>query len=270
MSCHPEASRRARNVAPFLALDVLREANALEAAGKKIVHLEIGQPAAPAPEIVRRSAAAALSDGARLGYTETLGLAALRARIAQYYGDTHNVDIGPGRVVITTGSSGAFILAFLACFDAGARVGLAEPGYPAYRNILASIDAEPVAIPVGPETGWALTPDLVARAEAAHGALAGLMVASPSNPTGTMLDAAELSALANDCADAGRWLISDEIYHGVTYGTPAATALGASADALIVNSFSKYYCMTGWRRKRRHGHRGRRSVSYTHLTLPTN
>lgn len=225
----------------------MRDASALERRdGKRIVHLEVGQPSTPAPAGVREAAARALVSD-RLGYTDALGLPALRERIARHYGERYGVDVSPERVVVTPGSSGGFILAFLACFDHGARVAISEPGYPAYRNILAALGLEVVGIPAGPETRWSLTPELVADAEGRHGQLAGILVASPANPTGTMLSADLLAALAQSCAEKRQWFISDEIYHGIEFGEPAATALAASDDAIVINSFSKYYCMTGWR-----------------------
>lgn len=244
----PEASARS-GVAPFLAMDVMREATALERDGKtsrRIIHLEVGQPSTPAPHLVRDAAAHALVHE-RLGYTDALGLPKLRARIARHYGDRHNVDVAPERVVVTSGSSGGFVLAFLACFNPGARVAISEPGYPAYRNILTALGLVPVGIPVGPDTRWSLTPELIDAAERVHGTIAGVLVASPANPTGTMLTPEALAALSRSCADKSRWFISDEIYHGISFGRDEATALLSSTDAIVANSFSKYYSMTGWR-----------------------
>jgi len=246
MADAPEVSRRS-GVAPFIAMDVMRDATALESAGgNRIMHLEVGQPSTQAPQAVRDAAARAL-EADRLGYTDALGLLSLRQRIARHYGDAHGVDIAPERVVVTAGSSGGFILAFLACFDAGARVAISEPGYPAYRNILLALGLTPVGIPVGPETRWSLTPDLIDEAERRHGRIAGVLVASPANPTGTMMTPAALAELSKACEAQGRWFISDEIYHGIVFGAETATALSSSADAIVINSFSKYYCMTGWR-----------------------
>jgi len=233
-------------VDPFIVMDVMREANRLEAGGRSIMHLEVGQPGAPAPEAVRQVASQALETGA-LAYTDALGLPSLRARIARYYGDHHQIDVDPARVVVTGGSSAAFILTFLACFEVGDKVGLPEPGYPAYRNTLRALGCEPIGIQVGPETDWALTPGLIERAEAQHGKLSGVLVASPSNPTGAMLTRPQMRALVEDCEEAGRWFLSDEIYHRITYGVADVTALEAGDDAIVINSFSKYYCMTGWR-----------------------
>lgn len=244
----PEASARS-GVAPFLAMDVMREATALERDGKssrRIIHLEVGQPSTPAPHLVREAAAKALVHE-RLGYTDALGLPKLRARIARHYSERHKVDVAPERVVVASGSSGGFVLAFLACFNPGARVAISEPGYPAYRNILTALGLVPVGIPVGPDTRWSLTPELIDAAERVHGTISGVLVASPANPTGTMLTPEALAALTKSCADKARWFISDEIYHGISFGMSEATALSSSTDAIVANSFSKYYSMTGWR-----------------------
>ncbi len=226
-------------------MDVMREANRREAAGEDIVHLEVGQPGTGAPSLVLDVARAALGSD-RLGYTDALGVPELRARIARHYADRYGVEVPAARVVVTTGSSGAFVLGFLSAFDPGDRVALAEPGYPAYRNILTALGIEPVGLPVGPETRFQPTVEVV---EAAGGRLDGLILASPSNPTGTMLGADQLGALVEYCAERGIRLISDEIYHGITYEAPAATALASPGgkDAIVVNSFSKYFSMTGWR-----------------------
>lgn len=246
----PPASKRSE-VAPFIAMDVMRNATRLErerAGGNhpRIIHLEVGQPSTPAPKLVREAAAAALSSD-RLGYTDALGVPILRQRISAFYRDRHGLSVDPERVVITAGSSGGFVLSFLACFDVGGRIALAEPAYPAYRNILAALGLEVIGIPVGGESRWALTPQHVEEAERRHGRIAGVLVASPANPTGTMMEPASLAALARSCEASGRWFISDEIYHGISYGMEEATALSFSEDAIVANSFSKYYSMTGWR-----------------------
>ena len=227
-------------------LDILRQANRLDQDGQDVIHLEAGQPAGGAPQTVRDAARAAL-DRDRIGYTEALGMPALRARIAAHYQDHYGIAVAPDRIAVTAGSSAAFVLTFLACFDAGDRVGLVEPGYPAYRNILHALGIETVQIPVGPETGWSPTPELVREAEARHGALAGLMVASPANPTGAMVPKTGLKALIAAAAARGQWFLSDEIYHRLTFGEAATTALAFSDEAIVINSFSKYYGMTGWR-----------------------
>lgn len=229
-------------VAPFIAMDVLAEANRLEREGRRIVHMEVGEPGAPTPSRVREAAAAALADG-RIGYTEALGLPGLRRRIARHYGERYGVDVAETRIAVTTGSSGAFNLAFLALFDPGDRVGLPAPGYPAYRNILTALGLEVVEIPCGPETRWQPTPDLIAAA----GPLSGLVVASPANPSGTMMTRDGVEALVGHCREAGIALVMDEIYHGLVYEGRETSALEFSDDVVVVNSFSKYYCMTGWR-----------------------
>ncbi|MFQ5765993.1 MAG: pyridoxal phosphate-dependent aminotransferase, partial [Rhodospirillales bacterium] len=207
----------------------------------------VGQPGTSAPAAVLEAAKAALSDD-RLGYTDALGLPGLRRRIARYYQDLHGIEVAPERIVVTTGSSGGFVLSFLAAFDTGDRVALASPGYPAYRNILKAVGVEVVEIQVGPDANFQPTPALIERAEDEAGKrLDGLIVASPSNPTGTMIHAAELKALIECCRDRGIRLISDEIYHGITYQEPAETTLRHTRDAIVVNSFSKYFSMTGWR-----------------------
>jgi aspartate/methionine/tyrosine aminotransferase len=235
-------SRRAM-VPPFIAMDVLREANERAAGGADIIHLELGQPSTPAPRAVLAAAEAALRRDV-LGYTDALGLPALREAIAQHYRAAYGVVVDPARIVVTTGSSGGFILAFLAAFDAGERVALAAPSYPAYRNILAALDLVAVELDAGPAQRYQATLDLL-RAESAP--IDGLIIASPANPTGSMIEPAALAAIAAHCDAAGIRLISDEIYHGITYEQPAATAAGTSPDAIVINSFSKYYSMTGWR-----------------------
>eukprot|EP00439_Symbiodinium_sp_Y106_P089167 s1_g1703.t1 len=227
-------------------MDVMAAANRLEAQGRSIMHLEVGQPGAPVPDAVRSVAAHALNAGP-LAYTDALGLPSLRARIAQYYAEHHNLEVDPGRVVVTAGSSAAFILTFLACFGEGDKVAVPEPGYPAYRNTLRALGCEPVTIPVGPESDWALTPELIERAEQESGLLKGVLVASPSNPTGAMLTRPQMKALVETCEANGRWFLSDEIYHRITYDHEDVSALEAGEDVVVINSFSKYYCMTGWR-----------------------
>lgn len=238
----PGVARRA-GIAPFVVMDVLRAANARAAEGEAVLHLEVGQPSAPAPSAVRRAARTIL-DTDRLGYTDALGVEALRRRIARHYRETYGVSVDWQRIVITTGSSGAFLLAFLAAFDAGARVGVGVPGYPAYRNILAALGVEWVPIRTTAAEGFRLAEGAL---DAVADGLAGLIVASPANPTGAMLAAPALQQLVARCAHRGIRLVCDEIYHGITYGTPSATALACSDEVIVVNSFSKYYAMTGWR-----------------------
>ena len=239
-----EPSRRSA-VAAFLALDVLGAAGALERAGRDIVHLELGEPGAPSPRLVLEAARAALDLG-RIAYTESLGRPSLRARIAAHYQQTHGVAVDPARVVVTTGSSAGFILAFLALFDTGARVAVAAPGYPAYLNIFQALGLESVSLETGPETGYVVTAKMIEDAHA-KSPLKGVLLMSPSNPSGVMMSEAELKAVCQTCDRLGIRFISDEIYHGLTYERPAATALAFSPHVVVVNSFSKYFCMTGWR-----------------------
>ena len=229
-------------VPPFIAMDVLREALAREARGQRVIHLEVGQPGTPAPEAVLDAARTALATD-RIGYTDALGIAPLRERIARHYQDQYGCAVDPAEIVVTTGSSAAFQLAFLAAFEPGDRVALAAPGYPAYRNILSALGLEPVLIEVGENAHYQPNPELLAMA----GDLAGLVVASPANPTGTMIAADDLARLAGWCRERGIRLVSDEIYHGITYERAAQTARAYGREAIIVNSFSKYYSMTGWR-----------------------
>jgi aspartate/methionine/tyrosine aminotransferase len=241
----PALSRRVERVAPFLAMDVLAAATAKERRGESVIHMELGQPSAPAPRLAREAAMRAL-EGGRIGYTEALGIGPLRERIARHYRETYGVAVAPEQVVVTTGSSAGFVLAFLSLFDAGARVAITAPGYPAYRNILEALDLEAAALPLERASGFVMT---AAAVEAAHAErpLAGILAMSPANPSGTMIGADALAALGETCRRLGLWFVSDEIYHGLTYGEPARTALSVDADAIVVNSFSKYFCMTGWR-----------------------
>jgi len=233
------------DVPPFIVMDVMAAAAALEAKGAHIVHMEVGQPAAPAPTTALRAAQAALVHG-RIGYTETLGIPSLRARIARHYADTHGLALDPARVVVTTGSSGGFILAFLALFEPGDRVALANPGYPPYRHILSALGCEPVLIETSADTRWALSAKALIAAHR-QAPLAGVVVASPANPTGTMMDADALARLIAVAEAEGVRVISDEIYHGLDYAFAAETAANLSGRAVVINSFSKYFCMTGWR-----------------------
>ena len=231
------------SIPPFIALEVLRTANERSLAGEDIIHLEIGQPSTGAPAAVIEAAKRALDRDA-LGYTEALGVPALRRRIAQHYQESYGLEIDPARVAVTTGSSGAFLLGFLAAFDVGDRVALANPGYPAYRNILMALGLTPIDVPTGPETRFQPTPALL---DAIDGRIDGLIVASPSNPAGTMLDGDALERLVAYCDQRGIRLVSDEIYHGITYGRTPVTVASLTDEALVVNSFSKYFAMTGWR-----------------------
>ncbi|MGL4636851.1 MAG: pyridoxal phosphate-dependent aminotransferase [Beijerinckiaceae bacterium] len=241
----PQVSKRS-DVSPFIVMDVMTDAAAIEHRGGKVVHMEVGQPGHPAPKTARAAAAAALESG-RVPYTEALGIRALRERIAAHYQDTYGVTVPYERVVVTTGSSGGFTLAFLSMFEPGDRVAIAAPGYPAYRNILKALSLEVVEIPTGADTRYALTGDLIAKAHAEK-PIKGVLAMSPANPTGVVMTPEALSGLCKTCADLGLWFISDEIYHGLTYGdAKAETALRFSDDAVIINSFSKFFCMTGWR-----------------------
>ena len=237
-------SRRS-DVPPFIVMDVMAAAAQAEAKGMRVVHMEVGQPAQPAPATAIRAAQAALAHG-RIGYTETLGVPSLRARIAQYYREIYGLDLDPARVAVTTGSSGGFILAFLSLFEPGERVALANPGYPPYRHILSALGCAPVLIETSAETRWALTPQALI-AEHRNKPLAGLVVASPANPTGTMMPADALGELIAAAEAEGIKVISDEIYHGLDYALRAETAAKLSERAVVINSFSKYFCMTGWR-----------------------
>lgn len=238
----PKVAARGR-IPAFIAMEVLRAANERAAAGHDVLHLELGQPGAGAPRPVIEAARRAL-ERERLGYTEALGIPALRTRIARHYRETYGTAVDPAQIVVTTGSSGAFLLGFLAAFDAGDRIALASPGYPAYRNILLALDLVPVDVPTGPAEHFQPTPELLDRA---GGNLAGLIVASPSNPCGSMIDRARFDSLVAYCRAHDMRLVSDEIYHGITYGTEPVTAAALDPHAIVVNSFSKYYAMTGWR-----------------------
>lgn len=230
------------NIDSFIVMDIMRAAAEREAAGTRIIHMEVGQPGTPAPRAARLAAARAL-ETSNLGYTLALGMPQLREKIAGLYREWYGVSVSPERVVVTTGSSAAFVLAFLALFDTGASVGLTSPGYPCYRQILTALGCKSTLIEIGHETEW--QPD--AASLDAHGRLDGLLIASPANPTGTLLTPQRLSEIARTCEARGKPFISDEIYHGLTYGRPAATALQFSDEAIIINSFSKYFSMTGWR-----------------------
>lgn len=228
-------------VDPFIVMDVMEAARRAEEAGRHIIHMEVGQPGTPAPQGARAALAQAMDDQP-MGYTVALGLPALRARIAKLYGEWYDLDLNPERVVITPGSSGGFILAFTALFDAGDRVGIGAPGYPSYRQILRALDLVPVDIETAAENRLQpVSDDLEGRD------LQGLLVASPANPSGTMLGRDDLAALMEATAAQGASFISDEIYHGIEYEAKAVSALEISDEAYVINSFSKYFSMTGWR-----------------------
>lgn len=229
-------------IEPFLAMEVAREANARVAAGESIVRFDVGQPHWGAPASALATAERAMRSEA-LGYTEGLGSSVLRKQIAAWYASEHGLDIDPARIIITTGASGAFTLAFLSLFDTGSRVVIASPGYPPYRHILKALGMEAVVVEADVKDNLKLTPALLQAA----GAFDGALVASPANPTGAMLSRDGLQALCAAMRMADKPLISDEIYHGLTYGAPATTALALDDDVIVINSFSKYWAMTGWR-----------------------
>lgn len=240
-------SARADAVPAFRAMAMARLASELEVQGRHVLHLEVGQPATPAPAGARDAAARAVLHPQTLGYTNAPGLPALRARIARHYHDWYGVEADRASVLVVAGASAGFTLAYLACFDTGDRVGVLEPGYPPYRNALHALGVQPVPIPVDESTRWAPTPTVLDDVQAQAGRLDGLILASPSNPTGTVLDDDALAALCTYCAAEGILLVSDEIYHGLTFEGPASTALRFTREAVVVNSFSKYFSMTGWR-----------------------
>jgi aspartate/methionine/tyrosine aminotransferase len=229
----------------FIVMDVMRAAAAQEAAGRSVIHMEVGQPATAAPQAARAAAMHALETDT-LGYTVALGAPPLRQRIAQLYMDWYGVTVAPERVVVTTGSSAAFVLAFLALFDVGDAVALPSPGYPCYRHILGALGQRSAIIETGPENGWMPTAEDVGHAATRNG-VKGLLVASPANPTGAMLTPERLRELAAACKQHGIRFISDEIYHGLSYERRPETALAHSSEAIVINSFSKYFSMTGWR-----------------------
>lgn len=228
------------DVDPFIVMDVMEAARKAEAGGRHIIHMEVGQPGTPAPKGAREALVAAMGQGP-LGYTVALGLPALRARIAQLYGEWYGLDLNPERVIVTSGSSAGFLLAFTALFDAGDRVGIGAPGYPSYRQILKALSLTPVMIETAAQHRLQPVPEDLPED------LAGLMVASPANPSGTMLDRDALAALIGAARARGAAFISDEIYHGIEYEKKAVTALEVSDDVYVINSFSKYFSMTGWR-----------------------
>ncbi|RZO31339.1 MAG: aminotransferase class I/II-fold pyridoxal phosphate-dependent enzyme [Rhodospirillaceae bacterium] len=227
----------------FRVMDVMRAAKFAEQSGRAVYHLEVGQPGTPAPTAAREAVKRAVDDQT-LGYTLALGTDELRAGIAVLYQRWYGLDLSPARITVTQGASGGFALAFLTAFDAGDRVALATPGYPCYRNILSALGLEAVEIMTGPDTHYQPT---VEALNGLQGPIDGLILASPSNPTGSMLSPEAFGAINEWCRDRGVRLISDEIYHGLTYGTPEVTAAAINDDAFVVNSFSKYFSMTGWR-----------------------
>lgn len=236
-------SPRGADISPFIVMEVMKAAAEREAAGREVIHMEVGQPGTRAPAKVLAAAKAAL-EKELIGYTGALGIPALRDAISRHYHNFYGIEVPSERIIVTTGSSGAFLLSFLSAFDAGDRVAMAEPGYPAYRNILTGLGRVPVGLPCHAETNFQPTPELLERID---GPLHGLLVASPSNPTGTMIKHDEMKALVDYCAAHRLHFISDEIYHGITFEERAVSALEFTDEAIVINSFSKYFSMTGWR-----------------------
>jgi len=241
----PLKTTSTNSVPAFLAMAVMNASSQLEAAGAEVIHLEVGQPSSPPPESVNRALADALAQTSTHGYSLAFGESALRRRIAAHYHDFYGVTADPDRVVITPGSSLGFALAFLAAFDRGDRIALAAPGYPAYRNLMLALGIDPVLLPARAAEGW--VPDLQALAANGEPLPDGILLASPANPTGVVMSDDEVKSVCEWCHRNGVRLIMDEIYHGLTFGARPATALSFSDSAIIVNSFSKYFCMTGWR-----------------------
>ncbi len=238
----PVFSRRSE-INPFIVMDVMRAAAERQAVKGDVIHMEVGQPPTPAPRAVLAAAKRAL-DADAIGYTDALGIPSLRERITRHYRDWYNVEVAPSRIIVTTGSSAGFLLAFLAAFDSGDKVALGVPSYPCYRNILRALGCSPVEVRTGPQTRYQPTPALL---DACARDVRGLILTGPANPTGTMIGPEQMAEWAGYCTRNGIRLISDEIYHGITFGHPNVTALAHTPDAIVVNSFSKYFSMTGWR-----------------------
>lgn len=240
-------SQRSQKVASFKVMDVMRQANELQAQGHHVLHCEVGQPETGAPKVVAQAAVDALTEPQVMGYTDAFGLLALREKISAHYQKCYkDLEQGPppSRIVVTTGSSGGFLLAFTSCFDAGDVVAIASSGYPCYRNILSALDCELAHVPINDEfklTAKELKAEIIRRGEGGEKPIKGLILSSPSNPTGAMLSPDELKELCQLCDEFGIAFISDEIYHGISYGKTEATALQYTENALIINSFSKYY-----------------------------
>lgn len=230
-------------ISPFIVMEVMQAAADREAAGHGVLHLEVGQPSTGAPKGVIEAAKKAL-DSQTLGYTVAFGIPELRERISNLYRQWYGLPVDPARIAVTTGSSAGFLLSFSTAFDPSDRVAIASPGYPCYRNILSALGIEPVSLEAGPEDRFQPTPALLDKVE---GKIDGLIVASPSNPTGTMLDRQALGELTTYCRERGIRVISDEIYHGISYGFDPVSALECDPDVVVINSFSKYFSMTGWR-----------------------
>ncbi len=237
-----QGSKRSQ-VSPFIVMDIMREANELEAKGKSIIHMEVGQPSTSAPRQALRTAEKVLLQE-RLGYTEALGDIDLRKKISQFYIARYNLEIDFNRIIVTTGASGGLQLAFLSLFDAGDRVALTEPCYPGYRNMLSSMNIEIEKLSIGPEYDFRLNVEVL---EKMSNRIDGLIMSSPGNPTGSMTKAEQLKLIVSWCQENQVKLISDEIYHGIEYEEPAITAVNLDNASIVINSFSKYFSMTGWR-----------------------
>ena len=237
-----QGSKRSQ-VSPFIVMDIMREANELEAKGKSIIHMEVGQPSTSAPRLALRTAEKVLLQE-RLGYTEALGDIDLRKKISQFYIARYNLEIDFNRIIVTTGASGGLQLAFLSLFDAGDRVALTEPCYPGYRNMLSSMNIEIEKLSIGPEYDFRLNVEVL---EKMSNRIDGLIMSSPGNPTGSMTKAEQLKLIVSWCQENQVKLISDEIYHGIEYEEPAITAVNLDNASIVINSFSKYFSMTGWR-----------------------
>ena len=229
------------NVDPFIVMDVMNDAEKLEAKGKKIIHMEVGQPGTSAPHNAKKAVLNSLEKN-NLGYTVAVGLPELREKISKLYKDWYKVEIDPNRIIITSGSSGAFVLSFCALFDEGDKIGIAAPGYPSYRQILKAQNLLPISIKTFKKNRYQPIKDDILNKN-----LSGLLIASPANPTGTMLSYNELKSLIDTCTENNISFISDEIYHGIEYEKKAVSALEISDDCYVINSFSKYFSMTGWR-----------------------
>jgi len=244
-------SKRAAAVESFKVMDVLQRANELQAMGHEVLHCEVGQPETGAPKNVAQAAVDALNEPRVMGYTDAFGLLPLRTKIAEYYKQKYNVEeLSERRIVVTTGSSGGFLLTFTACFDPGDTIAIASSGYPCYRNILSALGCHLANVPINEEfklTANELQEEIIRRRESNATPLKGLILSSPSNPTGSMLTPEELKELCLLCENEGIQFLSDEIYHGISYGKQEATALTYSSKAMVINSFSKYYSMSGWR-----------------------
>jgi len=238
------AARRAAEIEPFQVMDVLARAHALEAAGRRVVHMEIGEPDFTAPDAVVEAGVRALRDG-RTAYTAALGLPALREAIAAHYARLFGLQLDPARVALTAGASGGLLLTLAMIVNPGDEILVPDPGYPGYRHFVRAFEGVPRPVALCAQSGYQPTLDMVRAAWTAR--TRGLLLGSPSNPTGTVVDPEELQRIAQFVAERGGVLIADEIYQGLVYGAPPATALGLPGDVVLVNSFSKYFCMTGWR-----------------------